>query len=261
MAPTSAAERKRKSRAEKKEELGLEEYRKQQRQYIANYRSSRTVTPQQREKEKMQNRDRVAKHRELEKRKELSDNDIEESADSLNVPECTLNRSISKSMGSLPQSPRHRIKVVKRLAKKFTPMSMKRPIARRVASQLAEEIIDMVLNFYKRSDIAYQTPGQKDSKTVSTPKSSQKGCKKEKKQKLYLRYSLMEAYKVFTAENPEVKVSFSKFYALKPEEVLLRHQTPASLCFSEYHANVKLLIDESMLFRGSLNPQQILLKS
>ena len=48
---------------------------------------------------------------------------------------------------------------------------------------------------------------------------------------------------MFTAENPEVKVSFSKFYALKPEEVLLRHQTPASLCLCEYHANVKLLID------------------
>ena len=43
---------------------------------------------------------------------------------------------------------------------------------------------------------------------------------------------------------PNIEISFSSIDELKPQEVLLSHQTPDSVCLFEYHENVRLIIKD-----------------
>ena len=44
-------------------------------------------------------------------------------------------------------------------------------------------------------------------------------------------------------KNPGVKIGFSKFAMLRPNQVMLSSQTPANVCNCIYHQNVILALD------------------
>ena len=56
----------------------------------------------------------------------------------------------------------------------------------------------------------------------------------------YMRFTFKEAYKIFRFENPEIKISFSSFYALRPGNIKALQNTPLLGCFCIYCSNVKL---------------------
>ena len=51
---------------------------------------------------------------------------------------------------------------------------------------------------------------------------------------------------MFQKEKPHVKKGFSKFYSLRPKNVLLQAAMPQQVCLCQYHDNVKMLC-ESLL--------------
>ena len=54
--------------------------------------------------------------------------------------------------------------------------------------------------------------------------------------------ALKDVYASYKIENPEDKLSLSKFCDLRPPEVKLIHKIPHSLCLWIYHENVRLLL-------------------
>ena len=92
---------------------------------------------------------------------------------------------------------------------------------------MSQETIDAIVTFFGRDDISRVT-----------------GCVRESTKKYgprrYMNFSFSMAYRIFKAENPTMKVSFSKFHFLKPFNIRLLSKTPlvSSLCV--YCQNVKL---------------------
>ena len=62
-------------------------------------------------------------------------------------------------------------------------------------------------------------------------------------QKQHLYMSVKEAYSLFKQENPNVKISLSKFGMVWPPNVLLSSQTPSNVCTCIYHQNAFLALD------------------
>ena len=55
-----------------------------------------------------------------------------------------------------------------------------------------------------------------------------------------MKFSYEEAYKIFKLENENVKISFTKFYLLRPQHMKALPKTPLMFCLCIYCANVKL---------------------
>ena len=232
MPPTDAALRKRKSREKKKAELGLDEYRRQEASYRKDFRKSRTVSPDTKKKEADQNRKRVSRSRSKAKAKEVTPQEGLKT-----YPRSTLMRSVKKAESALPQTPRRRSRVLKHLFEKHSPaMEVSKRTEKKGGHSGAKERKVVVEKFFERDDISYQAPGIKDVMTVRID------SKRKKVQKRYLRYTIKEAYDIYKAENPENAVKVARFYYLKPAHVLLRGDTPASVCLCEYHENMKMLV-------------------
>ena len=58
-----------------------------------------------------------------------------------------------------------------------------------------------------------------------------------------LIWSLKETFGMFQKEKSHVKMGFSKFYSLRPENVLLQAAMPQQVCLCQYHDNVKMLCE------------------
>ena len=64
-----------------------------------------------------------------------------------------------------------------------------------------------------------------------------------KHQKCLLLLNIKELFLEFKNECPTVKIGFSKFYELRPKWVkTVNHSGMHSVCVSQYHQNVKLLV-------------------
>ncbi|XP_067247442.1 uncharacterized protein [Chanodichthys erythropterus] len=96
---------------------------------------------------------------------------------------------------------------------------------------------EKVKQFYVRDDISRQAPGRKDSVTIR-----EDGVKKTC-QKRHLSMSVLEAYRVFQDEYPEIKIGKSKFAALRPREVFTKAETPHNVCLCKYHENTQMLLE------------------
>ena len=57
---------------------------------------------------------------------------------------------------------------------------------------------------------------------------------------MHIRFSYVEAYLIFRHENPDIKISFSKFYVLRPANMKALSNTPLLSCMCIYCANVIL---------------------
>ena len=102
-------------------------------------------------------------------------------------------------------------------------MIARKPRERRITHKL----IGNIDKFYKRGDISTVDPSKKSA-------SRKKGAMR------YMRFSFREAYVIFKQENPKVKISLSRFYELRPENITSLANTPLLGCLCIYCANVKL---------------------
>ena len=154
--------------------------------------------------------------------------------------EYTIRRSLQKAHKSLPQNFSLRVHVVKRLADECIP-SLLKPLSAKSdglqAHALSETVISIVQDYYRNTMVAYEAPGKKDMIILRKP-----GEDKQKVQKKFLTLTLKETHQLFLGDHPDVKISFSYFCKLRPVDVVLRHQTPKSMCLCEYHENMNLLL-------------------
>lgn len=111
---------------------------------------------------------------------------------------------------------------------------------KKIASHvIPQETIDKVKRFYRSENISRPCPGireyvrRKDNGQV------------EKIQRRLILVDLKEAFELFKTENPELKIGFSKFADVRPEECVLAGSTHGihTTCVCVYHQNVKLIFD------------------
>lgn len=92
-------------------------------------------------------------------------------------------------------------------------------------------------HFYLRDDISRHAPGKKDTIIIH-----EKGQKKTHQMR-HLTMSVLEAFRVFKEENPDVILGKSKFAALRPREVFIKSETPHNVCLCKYHENTQLMLN------------------
>lgn len=231
MTATTMAERKRKSREKKRQRIGGQAYKEERRLEQQRYRAARVLTGYQKKVNCQKNRERQKAYRQKMKSK------LEEDGLAKVLPKAFLNRSIIKAEKALPGSPRTKIRVVSKLAEKFTPTLVRKLRRRRLELQIREDTREAVQNFFLTSDLSWQAPGKKDYVILQ----DQKG-EKFKAQVKYLTMTLKEAHALFQEVYADMKISFSKFCTFRPEQVKLRSETPASVCLCETHENMRLLL-------------------
>ncbi|KAF2892249.1 hypothetical protein ILUMI_13926, partial [Ignelater luminosus] len=91
--------------------------------------------------------------------------------------------------------------------------------------------LEIVKNFYYRPDIVYTCPGMRDSIAV------RKDGKKITLPRHYLTLFLREAFAIFKQDSPNIKLGFSKFCSLRPDNVLLLKHMPLEQCKCKLHEN------------------------
>lgn len=104
-------------------------------------------------------------------------------------------------------------------------------------SVTTDHVKEKVKQFYVQDDISRQAPGRKDSVVIK-----EDGVKKTY-QKSHLTLSVLEAYRVFQEENPEIKIGKSKFAALRPGKVFTKAETPRNICLCKYHENTQMILE------------------
>jgi hypothetical protein len=101
---------------------------------------------------------------------------------------------------------------------------------------LSEETVEKVVNFFLSDDISRPSPSSKDYVTVF------EGTQKKKISVRHLMFSVKEVHGMFTSENPESPVSLSKFYKLRPPNVLSFTKIPQNVCCCEIHENIRACV-------------------
>ena len=101
--------------------------------------------------------------------------------------------------------------------------------------KLSSETIDLVKRFFQDDEQSRILPGMKDVVSI--------GNKQYERKRLILS-NLKEMYSTFKCHNPDVKIGFSKFCALRPKWCILAGSSGThSVCVCTYHQNVKLLVE------------------
>jgi hypothetical protein len=145
----------------------------------------------------------------------------------------SLEKAIKRVDGALPKSPRKREEVLYHLCERHCIFEANGKSAK-VWNVLTRETIERVTNFYVREEISWTSPNMKD--IAKLPGTS------ERVSRLYMTVTLNEAYEIFKKENPEVKLSYSKFAKLRPWKVKLCGKIPAIMSeFSKSPSNIIFL--------------------
>lgn len=55
--------------------------------------------------------------------------------------------------------------------------------------------------------------------------------------------TIKEAFNIYLKDNPEIKLSVSKFEELRPEYILPSSKMPHNVCVCIYHANFRLWLE------------------
>ncbi|KAK6171681.1 hypothetical protein SNE40_018123 [Patella caerulea] len=147
----------------------------------------------------------------------------------------SLGKAIQRVFRRLPFSPRKKKKaVISGIADKIG-LNLENKMITNISNAnnngLPNETVQLIQDFYYRTDIVYTMPGMKDEITIWMNGS------KEKKRKYYLTLFLREAYSIYCQVNPDYIISFPKFCSLRPKNVLLLHETPADQCRCRIHEN------------------------
>lgn len=111
----------------------------------------------------------------------------------------------------------------------------------------ARKIVEnKVIDFYNCDDISYQTPGKSDVISIRI------GNQKTTMQKRYMKMSLGEAYQLYCEYNRDhnKKVGKSKFFELRPKNILVVARTPHNVCVCQIHSNFNNLCSSLKCIRG-----------
>lgn len=225
------------------------DFKKRQAERKMQWRSNRKVTRSVRQKEKRAETERKREYRlkcKLEIAAEMVQSDCvsitpctSHSVD-LNTPSkafrsaASLGKAVSRVSRYLPQSPRKKAEVVRKLA--ISTSLFGPPRGQSNALKIPSKTGQQVQEFYQRDDISRQAPGMKDAILVRD------GTTKKRVQKRHLTMTVHEAYKCFCHDKPDLVIGKSKFAELRPKHVLLSSQTPTNACLCRYHENINLLL-------------------
>lgn len=140
------------------------------------------------------------------------------------------------------QSSRHLINTTKKLVSEQGILPTR---LQKVGHGLSQEVLQKVKTFYEEDEV-YMLPGKKDCFSVKVD------GKKEKIQKRLLLNTVNELYAIFCSNNPDIKISFSTFAALRPRYCVLAHNPGThTVCVCTYHQNFQLMIDGAGLERAT----------
>lgn len=248
--PLTAAERKRRSRANKKssdpnyqtnENRRIEELRK---------RKVESMNTQQLKAYRMAANQRKKKSRSMLKEQAMQ-RDLELSSICETTSEIdnkaykkpqSLGKAIRKSMRSLPSSPRKQLAVVTGIAKRVGFSLDYKKKSHNDNRTVSTETKELVEQFYFRSDIVYTEPSMKGVVTVW------KNGKKETLRRHYLTMYLKEAFALFKISHPDTVIGLSTFCTLRPPNVLLMKDTPSDQCLCMIHENFFLKLKALQIF-------------
>lgn len=103
---------------------------------------------------------------------------------------------------------------------------------------LDEDTIRLVQDFYEDEDISRVCPGKRDFVIISL-----NGEKISKQRRLVL-CNLKEAYQIFKAKYPTIRIGFSRFSTHRPANCVLANSSGThTICVCIYHQNIKLMFD------------------
>jgi hypothetical protein len=149
-----------------------------------------------------------------------------------------LGKAVGKVKSRLPNSPRKRKAVIKKLASSTgLHISKRRKADLEGNRRVSEATISKVQAFYVQDSVSRQAPGRRDFVTTW-----QNG-KKEHLQKRHMMFSLKEAHALFQEEHPDVKIGLTKFSSFRPVNVLSCSETPRNVCLCQRHENIRLICD------------------
>ncbi|XP_063219709.1 uncharacterized protein LOC134529494 [Bacillus rossius redtenbacheri] len=156
----------------------------------------------------------------------------------------TLRKAVHKARKNLPNSPTKKQAVVRQLMKESfsTPEDELFKAQKFLAPRgklYRKEDLETARNFFENDDISWQTSGKRDCITVKNEVTG----KKEKKQKRFLMMSVVEAHQKFSELYPEIHISRSKFFEMRPKHVKPIKDTPHNVCVCIKHSNFRFLAE------------------
>lgn len=187
-------------------------------------------------------RQRKCREKKMEKKKEMLLTDSTSNLGSYKCPQ-SLGKAVSRIKKTLPKSPQKKSAVMKKLITDEVPSLSKKlfqrsDISRHSWNKICTDTERKVLDFYLRNDVSRQAPGKRDVKSVKDPVS---GIRKSH-QKHHMLMTIKEAYTLFSSENPDIHLSKSKFFELRPQHVLPSSLLPHNVCVCRYHANFDFIL-------------------
>lgn len=237
----TAAEKMKRHRQKLKDQGKYDDYKKKHKEEAQKYREKKKkqlsklrqeLREDLKSEERRKTRERVAKCRALKKTQN------ENQSPTVYRSVKSLGKATNRVKKSLPQSPRKRIVVVRKLFETFVGDSSSQESNSQKSNTLAlsPETIDLVKSFYERDDVSRQAPGLKDVTTVK-----ENGLK-QKIQTRHLYSSIRETHALFYSEFEGMKIGKSKFSELRPHHVKVSSKLPHNVCLCKYHEDFFLAI-------------------
>lgn len=242
----NAAERKRKSRQKMKEDadkwlLAQEKQRKWDKN--RKEKNKRELEQNAEMRKSLREKRRLLKRKEREKKKLVALQSHEVNNLTLGSYKCTntLKKAVVKAKKALPQSPSKQKAVLWHMVKDIWPQMaefIEKPKTIR-STATTEEVKIKVKAFYEKDDISRCSPNRKDTMSVKDLPSGKRihVCKR------HLMMTIGEAYSLFVLENPDIKLSKSKFFEYRPLYVRPINEMPHNTCVCIHHANYNLMIE------------------
>lgn len=98
---------------------------------------------------------------------------------------------------------------------------------------LSPIVLQKVKEFFYSDEISRASPNTEEFVTVM------ENQQKKKLSVKHLLYPIKECYGMFCSENPELKISLSKFFKLRPPNVLSFTKIPHNVCVCQVHENLR----------------------
>lgn len=215
-----------------------EEYKKKDRLRKKKARRSQILSKNELENFRLQCRLRVRRYRlkRLERNSKERPKNILDKPSNVYKSAQALGKAIGRVKTKLPNSPRKRKEVIRKLAFSHG-IPIKKEHKESGNTKILESTVRSVQQFYLLDSISRQAPGIRDYVVVRS------NGKKVQLQKRHLMWSLKDTYALFKSEYPDVEIGFSKFCSLRPSNVLLGSAMPRNVCLCQHHDNIRLLCD------------------
>ena len=149
----------------------------------------------------------------------------------------SLGKAVRKILAETPSSPI--MEAAKQAGLEVSPECSRRVVSppKPIHNTLPDDVVEKVINFFTRPDIVWTSPSLKDEMTIWD-----ESGKKQKLRKYYLEITIDEAYGIFKAENPDLKIGRSKFHDLRPPNAILMGNSPADQCKCPQHETFRMLL-------------------